>query len=46
MFSSPYLEYYTNLNDVYPNGSFPLSRIDHIVDGIIGHEMFSFIDFL
>ena len=44
MFSSPYLGYCTNMNDVYPNDSFPLSRIDQIVDAIIGHGMLSFID--
>ena len=46
MFSSPYLGYCTNMNDVYPNDSFPLSRIDQIVDAIIGHGMLSFIDSL
>ncbi|RVW23797.1 Transposon Ty3-G Gag-Pol polyprotein [Vitis vinifera] len=35
---------YTNLNDVYPNDSFLLPRIDQIVDAIIGHGMLSFLD--
>ena len=35
---------YTNLNDVCPKNSFPLSRIDQIVDSTTGHEMLSFID--
>ena len=35
---------YTNLNDAYPKDSFPLPRIDHIVDASVGHGMLSFID--
>ncbi|XP_019081056.1 RNA-directed DNA polymerase homolog [Vitis vinifera] len=35
---------YTNLNDAYPKASFPLSRIDQIVDATSGHEMLSFLD--
>ena len=34
---------YTNLNDVCPKDSFPLPRIDQIVDAV-GHEMLSFLD--
>ena len=35
---------YTNLNDTCLNDSFPLPRIDQIVDSIIGHGMLYFID--
>ena len=35
---------YTNLNDTYPKDSFPLPRIDQIVDSTIGHAMLSFLD--
>ena len=35
---------YTNLNDVCPNDSFPLPRINQIVDATIGHGMLSFLD--
>lgn len=35
---------YTNLNDTCPKDSFPLPRIDQIVDATTGHEMFSFLD--
>lgn len=34
---------YTNLNDAFPKDSFPLPRIDQIVDSIAGHGMLSFI---
>ena len=35
---------YTNLNDVYPNDNVPLPRINQIVDSIVGHKMFSFLE--
>ena len=35
---------YTDLNDVYPKDSFPLPRIDQIVDALAGHGMLSFLD--
>lgn len=35
---------YTDLNDACPKDSFSLSRIDQIVDAIVGHEMQSFLD--
>lgn len=35
---------YTNLNDACPKYSFPLPRIDQIVDSIAGHKMLSFLD--
>lgn len=35
---------YTNLNDVCPNNSFPLPRIDQIVDSMSGNVMLSFLD--
>ena len=35
---------YTDLNDAYPKDSFPLPRIDQIVDASAGHDMLSFLD--
>ena len=35
---------YTNLNDAYPKDSFPLPRINQIVDASAGHGMLSFLD--
>lgn len=35
---------YTNLNDACPKYSFPLLRINQIVDSIAGHKMLSFLD--
>ena len=35
---------YTDLNDVCPKDSFPLPRIDQIVDASTGHGMLSFLD--
>ena len=35
---------YTNLNDVYLNDSFLLLLKDQIIDVIVGHVMFSFLD--
>ena len=35
---------YADLNDVFPKDSFPLPRIDQIVDASAGHGMFSFLD--
>ena len=35
---------YTDLNDVCPNNSFPLPRIDQIVDASVEHGMLSFLD--
>ena len=35
---------YTDLNDACPKDSFPLPRIDHIVDASAGHGMLSFLD--
>ncbi|RVW74933.1 Transposon Ty3-I Gag-Pol polyprotein [Vitis vinifera] len=35
---------YTNLNDACPKDSFPLPRINQIVDATFGHEMLSFLD--
>ena len=35
---------YTNLNDVYPNDNFLLLLKDQIIDVIVEHEMFSFLD--
>ena len=36
--------YYIDLNDAYPKDSFPLPRIDQIVDASSGHGMLSFLD--
>ena len=35
---------YTDLNDAYPKDSFPLPRIDQIVDASAGHGILSFLD--
>ena len=35
---------YTDLNDACSKDSFPLPRIDHIVDASVGHGMLSFLD--
>ena len=35
---------YTDLNDAFPKDSFPLPRIDQIVDAPTGHDMLSFLD--
>ena len=35
---------YTNLNEACPKDSFPLPRIDQIVDASAGHGMLSFLD--
>ena len=35
---------YTDLNDACPKDSFPLPRIDQIVDASAGHRMLSFLD--
>ena len=37
-------EDYTDLNDACPKDSFPLPRIDQIVDVSAGHGMLSFLD--
>ena len=35
---------YTNLNDACSKDTFPLPRIDHIVDATAGYELLSFLD--
>ena len=35
---------FTDLNKVYPKDSYPLPRIDQLVDSMAGHRLFSFID--
>lgn len=35
---------YTNLNNACPKDSFPLPRIDQIVESTTRHEIFSFLD--
>ncbi|CAL9020964.1 unnamed protein product, partial [Prunus brigantina] len=35
---------YTNLNKACPKDSFPLSRIDQLVDAMAGHKLLSFMD--
>ena len=35
---------YTNLNNACPKDSFPLPRIDQIVDSTVGQGMLSFLD--
>ena len=36
--------YYTDLNEACPKDSFPLPRIDQIVDATVGHGILSFLD--
>ena len=35
---------FTDLNNAYPKDSFPLSRIDQLVDSTAGHKLLSFMD--
>ena len=35
---------FTDLNKAYPKDSFPLPRIDQLVDSTIGHKLLSFMD--
>ncbi len=35
---------FTDLNKAYPKDSFPLPRIDQLVDSTLGHERMSFLD--
>ena len=35
---------FTNLNNACPKDSFPLPRIDQLVDLTIGHELLTFMD--
>lgn len=35
---------FTNVNRAFPKDSFPLPRIDQLVDSMAGHEFLSFID--
>ena len=35
---------FTDLNSVYPKDSFPLPRIDQLVDSTAGHKLLTFID--
>ena len=35
---------FTDLNKVHPKDSYPLARIDQLVDSMAGHRLFSFID--
>ena len=35
---------YTDLNKACPKNSFPIPRIDQLVDTTAGHELFNFMD--
>jgi hypothetical protein len=35
---------FTDLNKVCPKDSFPLPRMDVIIDSTLGHELLSFMD--
>ena len=35
---------FTNLNKAYPKESYPLPRIDQLVDSTVGHQLLSFMD--
>ena len=35
---------FTDLNNAYPKDSFPLPRIDQLVDSTAGHKLLTFMD--
>jgi len=35
---------FTNLNEAYPKDSYPLLRIDRLIEASGGHELLSFMD--
>ena len=35
---------FTDLNKAYPKDSYPLPRIDQLVDSTVGHKLLSFMD--
>ena len=35
---------FTNLNKACPKDSYPLPRIDQLMDSIVGHQLLSFMD--
>ena len=35
---------FTDLNKAYPKDSFPLPRIDQLVDSTAGHKLLTFMD--
>ena len=35
---------FTNLNQAYPKDSFPLPKIDQLVDSTVGHKLLTFMD--
>ena len=35
---------FTDLNNVCPNDSFPLPRIDQLLDSLAGHKLFTFMN--
>ena len=35
---------FTDLNKVYPKDSFPMPKIDQLVDATVGHPRMSFLD--
>ena len=35
---------FTDLNKACPKDSYPLPRIDQVVDSIVGHKLLSFMD--
>ena len=35
---------FTDLNKAYPKNSFPLPRIDQLVDSTAGHKLLTFMD--
>jgi len=40
---SVYIDF-TNLNEAFPKDSYPLPRIDQLVEATAGHELLSFMD--
>ena len=35
---------FTNLNSAYPKDSFPLPKIDQLVDSTVGHKLLTFMN--
>jgi len=35
---------FTNLNETCPKDSYPLLRIDQLIEAIVGHELLSFLN--
>lgn len=36
--------YFNDLNKAYPKNSYPLPRVDQLVDAMVGYELLTFMD--